>query len=366
MQPAATLQRTDFADLGGWAADTFVDALRAFQRSALHAKTKAYRTGSLGLGPADFAEAYQSALALNDADEEAARRFFETNFVPFRIRPGEGEDGFVTGYFEPIVEASRHRTDVFCYPLLRRPDDLIDLDDTNRPADLDPQFMFGRQTDSGIVAYHDRGEIETGALAGRGLEMAWLADEFETFLIHVQGAARLQFPDGEQRVTYAAKSGHPFTGPGKVLVDMGVLQRETVDLNGIRTAIRRFGKERSRILRHNRSYIFFREAEVDDPELGPIAAAKVPLTPGRSLAVDRLIHTFGTPFFIHAPKLTQVDSQPFARLMIAQDTGSAIVGPARGDLFIGSGEAAGEIAGVIKQQAAFTILVPKLAAERFG
>ena len=118
------------------------------------------------------------------------------------------------------------------------------------------------------------------------------------------------------------------------------------------------------ILWHNRSYIFFREAEVDDPALGPVAAAKVPLTPGRSMAVDRLLHTFGTPFFIHAPELTAFGGKPFRRLMIAQDTGSAIVGPARGDLFAGSGDAAGEIAGVVRAQADFFALIPRPLAER--
>ncbi len=112
------------------------------------------------------------------------------------------------------------------------------------------------------------------------------------------------------------------------------------------------------ILHQNRSFIFFREAPVDEPTLGPIAAAKVPLTAGRSMAVDRLMHTFGTPFFIEAPTLTAFDGMPFRRLMIAQDTGSAITGPARGDLFAGSGDAAGDIAGVVRHAATFTVLVP--------
>src|SRR5690606_19496562 len=113
----------------------------------------------------------------------------------------------------------------------------------------------------------------------------------------------------------------------------------------------------------NRSYIFFRETPVDDDRLGPIAAAKVQLTPGRSLAVDRLLHTFATPFFVDAPELAAVDGAPVARLMITQDTGSAIVGPARADLFIGSGAAAGEIAGVIRHPARLFALVPRPLAE---
>ena len=117
------------------------------------------------------------------------------------------------------------------------------------------------------------------------------------------------------------------------------------------------------VLWRNRSYIFFREAAVEEPELGPIAAAKVPLTPGRSVAVDRLLHTFGTPFYIDAPSLTAFGGESFRRLMIAQDTGSAILGPARGDLFAGSGDAAGEIAGVVRNAADFYALLPKPLVE---
>ena len=129
-----------------------------------------------------------------------------------------------------------------------------------------------------------------------------------------------------------------------------------------RLASRRIPDRVDEILWQNRSYIFFREAPVDDPALGPIAAAKVPLTPGRSMAVDRLLHTFGTPFYIDAPALTAFDGKPFRRLMIAQDTGSAITGPARGDLFAGSGDAAGEIAGVVRNAADFYALVPRALA----
>src|SRR5690606_12670521 len=165
---------------------------------------------------------------------------------------------------------------------------------------------------------------------------------------HVQGAARLRFGDGTQRrVTYAAKSGHRFTGPGGILVAMGEIPRAAISMQSIRQWLHAHPDRVDEILWRNRSYIFFRETALGDPDAGPVAAAKVQLESGRSVAVDRLIHTFGTPIYIDAPFLDRFGKAPFRRLMIAQDTGSAIVGSARGDLFAGSGEAAGETAGAI-------------------
>jgi membrane-bound lytic murein transglycosylase A len=271
-----------------------------------------------------------------------------------------GGSGLVTGFYEPEVEASPVRTERFVVPLLSRPVDLIDIDDTNRPPGLDPYLAFARDTATGPVEYFDRGAIERGGLDGRGLEIAWLAEKVDAFFIHVQGAARLKMTDGRlSRVTYAAKSGQRFTGPGKTLSDLGEIPLEKVTMQSIRAWFKAHAERIDEILWQNRSYIFFREAPVEDVSLGPIAAAKVPLTPGRSVAVDRLLHTFGTPFYIDAPTLTAFDRKPFRRLMIAQDTGSAITGPARGDLFAGSGDATGEIAGVVRNAADFYALVPR-------
>ncbi|MGH6860243.1 MAG: murein transglycosylase A, partial [Phyllobacterium sp.] len=278
---------------------------------------------------------------------------------PALIEPGSGS-GFVTGFYEPEVAAAAFRSEQFTVPLLRRPADLVDVDDTNRPPGLDPSFAFARQGAAELAEYFDRRAIESGALAGQGLEMAFVASPVDAFFIHVQGAARLQMTDGSlRRITYAAKSGHPFTGIGKILLDRGEIAPETMSMQAIRAWLADNPGEAQALLWNNRSYIFFREADVADGSLGPVAAAKVPLTPGRSLAVDRLLHTFGTPFHVHSPALTAFGGERFSRLMIAQDTGSAIVGPARGDLFAGSGDKAGRIAGGIRHDADFYALVPR-------
>jgi len=357
-------QPVSYGSLPGWPEDDHAAAFAAFRRSAFHVGQKPYRTGSLGVDFAAFLPAYAEARQIASLGAVDARAFFERHFVPFRVSPEPAAQGFVTGFYEPVVPASPTLTPVYKVPMLSRPDDLIDIDDGNRPAGLDPYFAFGRQDGASVVEYFDRAAIEQGALQGRNLEIAWVEDPVDAFFVHVQGSARLTMTDGSvRRVTYAAKTGHPFTGAGKVLAELGEIPLADVTMQSIRAWFRANPTRVAEILWRNRSYIFFRDADVDDPGLGPVAAAKVPLTPGRSVAVDRLLHTFGTPFFIVASGLRDfAGSRPFARLMIAQDTGSAIVGAARGDLFTGSGDAAGEIAGVIKHAADFHALLPRSLA----
>lgn len=353
-------QKISFDDVPGWRQDDPAPAFAAFRRSALRSLEKSYRTGALGVESRAFTAAFAEARAVPDLGSAAARDFFERHFVPHAVKPDGRDRGFVTGFYEPEVEASPIRTDRFRFPLLARPPDLIEVDDANRPAGFDPYLAFGRAAEDGIVEYCDRRAIEQGALAGKGLEIAWLADAVDAFFIHVQGAARLVMTDGRRkRVTYAAKSGHRFTGPGGILAELGEIPPEDVTMQTIRRWFLDHPHRTDEILWRNRSYIFFREAPVEDDGLGPIAAAKVALTPGRSIAVDRLLHTFGTPFFIVSPTLHAFGGDGFRRLMIAQDTGSAITGAARGDLFAGSGDDAGEIAGVVRHSADFFALLPR-------
>lgn len=361
MSLAALFHPVAFGDLPGWQDDDHDAALAAFRRSAFHALNTPYRTGSLGVRSSAFVEAFTEAANIPSVDRRGTD-FFQRHFAPFLVVPDKDQlgnpDGFVTGFYEPQLPASPVRTAHFSVPLLGVPDDLVKIDDGNRPAGID--FAFGRMRAGKIVEYFDRAEIEAGALGASARPLAWLASKVDAFFVHVQGCARLMLPDGSvRRLTYAAKSGHPFTGPGQVLAGLGEIARKDVTMQSIRAW---FGKNPGRIdeiLHQNRSYIFFREAGVPDPALGPVAAAKAPLTPCRSLAVDRLLHTFATPFFIDAPTLDAFGGTSFRRLMIAQDTGSAIVGPARGDLFAGCGDAAGEIAGVVRHPARFFALLPR-------
>ncbi|WP_440983694.1 murein transglycosylase A [Shinella sumterensis] len=357
-----------FSAIPGWDEDDPTALMAAMRRCRDHIRdVKPYKTGSLGITASELLSLLDAVVAEDPQGADAVRAFFEAHTIPFLIEKADGAPGFVTAFYEPEVAVRAEPDAEYRYPFYRRPDDLVDIEDDNRPAGFPAGYAFGRQTDGGIVEYPDRGEIERGFLSERGLEIAYARSKVDVFFAHVQGAARLVYPDGTlKRITYAGKSGHPFSPIGKLLIDRGEIDAATVSMASIRDWLARHEGEVDAVLWHNRSFIFFKEAAVDDIDLGPIAAAKVPLVAGRSLAVDRMIHTFGLPFFISSDSLTHIDGgKPFRRLMLALDTGTAIVGPARGDIFTGSGDAAGALAGHVRNPATFHILLPRAAAERY-
>ncbi|MBB4008979.1 murein transglycosylase A [Allorhizobium taibaishanense] len=363
------LEPVTFEQLPGWRADNASALLPAMADCLHHIRTvKPYRTGQLGLTADDLAPLLEKAAGVAKGDGAALRNLLEQECRPFLIRRTDGGAGFVTAFYEPDIEVSDHRDAYYRFPFYRRPDDLIDLDDSNRPEGIDASYVFGRNGPEGVDHYPDRRAIDQGYLEGRGLEIAWAKSKVDVFYVHVQGAARLRYADGRVgRITYAAKAGHPFSGIGKLLLDRGEIPSAAMSMQAIRAWLAAHPDDVDEVLWHNRSYIFFREVDAGDLSRGPVAAAKVPLVAGRSLAVDRLIHTFGFPFFIHSESLTRLyGGKPFARLMLALDTGSAIVGPARGDIFTGSGDEAGDAAGAVRNDADFYILIPKQAAARFG
>ncbi len=353
------LEPVRFEDLPGWPQDSHAQALKAFTRHCA-ANASPPRTGELGVDGAALrvlcVQARDSGASRSD---DEARRFFETYFEPMRIKAR----GFLTGYFEPELRASRIRTKEFTTPLLRPPAAMIRVTEENRPKDWDPAFSYGLlRADGGLARLPNRGQIMDGALSGQGLELAWLADPVDAFYIHVQGSARLSLPDGDSmRVGFAGKSGHPYFPIGRVMIERNLAAPGTVTMDVLRDWLARNPEEVSDVLRRNPSYIFFQEIIGENPDSGPIGAAGLPLIDGRSLAVDAGLHTFGAPIFVsaHLPMASNAAQKTFQRLMIAEDTGSAIKGPARGDLFIGSGAAAGVVAGRIQHKADLTILVPR-------
>lgn len=263
----------------------------------------------------------------------------------------------VTGYYEPELTASRERTDRFRHPLYRLPDDLVDIDLGQFCAACAGTVRAGRVTGRDFVPYPSRRQIDAeGALIGREAELAWLDDPVEVFFLHVQGSGVLRFADGSaMRVSFAGSNGRPYRSLGKMLVERGDIPLERVSLQSLKDYLRAHPGERDDLLYANERYIFFRPVPV-----GPIGSFNVPLTPGRSLAVDPNAYPLGSLLFLRSERPGESGATlPLARFVCAQDTGAAITGPARADLFWGTGSAAARIAGPMRSGGALYLLLAR-------
>lgn len=221
------------------------------------------------------------------------------------------------------------------------------------------RFTHMRRTADGLEPYATRADIENGALSGQGLEIFWLADAVDAFFLHVQGSGVIALPDGTQtRVAYDGKNGHPYTSIGRYLIDEGLFPADLMTLDALKDWLRANPRLAPGVLQQNRSFVFFRELTGEDAK-SPVGVEEIPLTPGRSLAVDTGFHAIGLPVYVVAPTLTHANPpDSFQRLMVAQDVGSAIRGPERGDLYFGTGDEAGRLAGGTKHPGTFYVLLP--------
>ncbi|MEM9010126.1 MAG: MltA domain-containing protein [Pseudomonadota bacterium] len=325
----ARIERIAFAELTGWGADDHGAALPVFLRSCSHARS----TGQIAA--ADLTGLQGAAEAARSAD---ARRFFEQAFVPLRIR--DGDVSLFTGYYEPELLGSRQSGGIYRHPIYAPPPDLPE----GRP-------------------WLSRAEIAAGALSGRGLEIVWLRDPVEAFFMHVQGSARIRLEEGgTARLGFAGRNGHPYRSVGRHMVARGLLAPHEASAQAIKTWVRENGAEGEAVLNHNPSYIFFEERPELEPGLGPVGALGISVTAMRSLAVDPDYVPLGAPVWVE----TEGPEGPISHLMIAQDVGSAIKGAQRGDIFFGSGDAAGALAGRMRANGSLTTLVPRQAAARLG
>jgi membrane-bound lytic murein transglycosylase A len=355
------LEPVKWSELAGWTADDHLEAFAAYQAGCRVLRRTA-RTDDTGQIHGALSNVCRKAIGLRPQDSHTARTFFEQNFQPVRIaRLGEAE-GLLTGYFEPVVAGSRFPSPEFPIPLYRRPRDLIAAGyKQGSTAFPNKGVRIGRRTESNdFVPYHDRGAIEAGALDGQKLEICWLKDPFDLLAIQIEGSGRVILEDGTPlRVSYDSHNGYSYSSFERVLVERNLILRKDMSKERIRAWMAAYPEEAAKVRATNRAYAFFRVTGLtNDGE--PVGAQGVPLTPGRSIAVDR-VHEYGTPFFIEAnlPIEGVKPASPFRRLMIAQDTGSAIVGPARADLYLGAGDDAGRIAGRIRHPGRFVMLLPR-------
>jgi membrane-bound lytic murein transglycosylase A len=367
--PNAALEPVGWGDLDGWKSDDHAAAFATFNtscRSIVRAVAfRAESTADHAADPQPLRTALEQvcirATRAGGLESEAARQFFETNFVPVRIRRLGDSAGFVTGYYDPIVDGSRFPTREFTVPLYRRPRDLVALGVAEGGPFPNTGRAFRRSPTGKLVPYYDRGEIEDGALDGRHLEICWLRTAADALSIEMEGSGRVRLEDGSMlRISYEAHNGYSFVPAGRVLIERHLVSRDGVSPQRIRQWLHDHPEGAKEVRRQNRQVVFFRIVGLGD-DTETIGGQGVPLSPGRSIAVDNALHRYGTPFFIEAdlPLTSPVNRSSFRRVMIAQDTGSAIVGPARADLYFGAGNEAGQVAERIRQSGRFTILLPR-------
>jgi membrane-bound lytic murein transglycosylase A len=341
------LQAATWADLVEWRKDNVRLALGAFvlgcstlEKQALW---KASCAAARALGP--------------NASEADAFAFFETQLVPFQVlNADESSSGMVTGYYEPLLQGSRTQSKRFKYPIYGVPQDLLTIDLSSLYPEFKHRRLRGRVEGNRVVPYLSRGDIDNQGEPLKGLELVWVDDAVDLFFLHIQGSGQVQLEDGTRmRVGYADQNGHPFRGLGGILIRRGELTLEHASMQGIKEWARKNPRKVQEFMNANPSYVFFRELAPDLP--GPIGSLGVPLTGERSIAVDPRVIPLGAPVYLATTWPNTSD--PLNRLMVAQDTGGAIAGGVRADFYWGFGDAAGSLAGRMRQSGRMWALVPK-------
>lgn len=359
--PALTLTPVAFTEIDGWREDRVSEALPALLKSCRRLlkapEDKAVGPDGLAGRVADWRAPCAALEAVPEGDDEALRGVIEARFRPFRAADNGTAEGLFTGYYEAELKGAMTPGDGYRWPLYRRPGDMVSVDLGRFRADLDGVKFLGRVEDGKLVPYLTRAEIEDGALDGQGLEFLWTDDPVDAFFLQVQGSGRVLLPDGSiVRVGYAANNGHPFYAIGRALIEDGKVEKAS--MQAIRDWLRANPEEGHAYMLRNPRYIFFRMIEGE----GPIGAQGVALTAGRSLAVDPTFMALGVPLWLDS---SLPGGAPLRRLMVAQDTGGAIKGPVRGDVYFGSGEEALRYAGGMKQKGTYYLLLPiDVAAKR--
>ncbi len=372
-EPPPRLREVPFSRLPGWGDDRAGEALAAFRISCTNRILKVppdklfgpehIPDGARTYG--DWQPACRAAIGTALQNTDSARRFFEHYFRPAEIISARtGTDGLFTGYYEPLLRGARTRFGPYQTPLLRRPADLVEVDLGAFRDSLKGERIAGRVENGRLIPYEDRADIAAGALAARlkhdsdsnsAAALVYVDDPIDAFFLHIQGSGRIDLAGGgSMRAGYDGQNGHVYYAIGRELIARGELTKENVSLQTIRAWLNAHPDAAQDLMNLNPSYIFFRELEGP----GPLGAEGVPLTPGRSLAVDRTMIPYGAPVYI-ATGAPEEGEAPVRRLLIAQDTGGAIRGAVRGDVFWGYGPRAEYLAGHMKAPGRAWVLLPK-------
>jgi membrane-bound lytic murein transglycosylase A len=352
---------TTYAALPGWGDDAVDAAWPAFRVGCKSLVARA-RTRPLWQAPCAAAD------AIDPNDARAVRAFFEQNFTPYRVTSSDGgEQGLVTGYYEPLLRGSRTQSAQYPQPLYAPPDDLLTVELADLYPELKGKRVRARLDGRRVVPYWPRGDIDAGKADTNGKALVYVSDPVDAFFLQIQGSGRVALDDGTIiRVGYADQNGQPFRSVARVLIDRGELTLEEASMQGIREWGRQHPAQLPALLDENPSYVFFREVPPPSPGSleaaidGPIGSLGVPLLAGRAIAVDPRSIPLGAPVFLATTR--PLSDEPLQRLVMAQDTGGAIRGPIRADFFWGFGDDAGRQAGRMRQQGALWLLWPNGAS----
>jgi len=336
----------EWSSLQNWASDNQSDVWEGFLRSCQK------------LTHEQWQEVCHLAANSTELSDSEVREFFESNFDVRPVYAEGGEtQGLITGYYEPLLKGSWERSEEFRYPLYGIPKDLLIVDLGGIYPQLKNMRLRGKLVGNKVVPYYDRAQLDNEQELLQGTEILWVNSRVDVFFLHIQGSGRVQLTDGSTAaVGYAEQNGHPYQSIGKVLIQMGELEKEEVTLFTIKNWLRSNPARLIEVLSKNPSYIFFelRDVQAD----GPIGSLNVALTPQRSIAVDRNVIPLGAPVWLQTT-LPNEQQSPFNKLMLAQDTGGAIRGHVRADVFWGRGDEAEKMAGLMKQQGVLYVLLPK-------
>ncbi len=356
--PHLDLTPVTFDALPGWSGGDPSGALPALLQSC-SALAQLPADANLGVAgrPAEWRQPCADAAALHQPDAAAARRFFESEFAPFAASDNGRAAALVTGYYEPELDGARRVHGSFTVPILARPPDLVGVDLGDFRPTWRGQRIAGRVVDGRLVPYWTRAQIEAGALDRDRFALAYIADPIELFFLQIQGSGRVHLPDGHWlELGYDGQNGRPYVPVGRLLVARGAMPLDQVSMQSIKAWLRAHPDDAKKLMDENPSYVFFRVLPGD----APVGAEGVALTPDHSLAIDPRFIPFGVPLWLDVAQGDTVTR----RLAVAQDTGGAINGPLRADLFWGAGAAAAERAGPMRATGRFFLLLPKLAPSK--
>jgi membrane-bound lytic murein transglycosylase A len=371
-EPRLVLKASSFEALEGWAGHSPLPAYAALQASCgvILGRMPGEPMGGHGAygSVSDWAEPCRAVVERSPGSDKEARILLETLFTPVRAMNGREERGLFTGYYEPELRGSLQRSTRYRTPLHQRPSDLVEVDLGQFRPQMRGERVVGRVVGGRLVPFASRREIVEKGLGSKAQPLVFVDDAVAAFFLQIQGSGRVKLDSGETiRAAYDGQNGHPYTAVGRLLVERGEIRPESLSMQSIRAWLDSNPGKAEALMNENASYVFFKSLPIGDASKGANGAQGVPLTPEASLAVDLRFHALGVPMWVEGRAPGDRDSEQdvdLRRLFVAQDTGGAIRGPVRGDVYWGSGDRAESVAGRMSHRGKLYVFLPKALAQR--